>query len=312
MTDYEIYGLLLCLIVFVVFTVLFTVMLTMLAKSTIKAIACGAEDEKIKTEYEKSLKKRKKTGRFGKFVSALFCTVLSLFCLFSVAVNVFGDNYSLDVPTLSVVKSGSMSYKNEKNKYLLENGLDNQLQTFDLIVTEKLPGEFDLQLFDIVVYEVDGMLLVHRIVDIEEPNQRHPNERYFLLQGDAVENPDRFPVRYSQMRGIYSGKRVPFIGSFVTFLQSPAGYLCIILVVFALFATPIMDKKIERAKRERLALLQKQARDAKKKVLAKKKEEQEQKSVQWSAPVCLYPVYYHENPPALGQVVPPNTEVGKK
>ncbi len=148
-----------------------------------------------------------------------------------------------------------MQTKNEKNRYLFENHLDNQFATFDLIITRKLPAESELKLYDIVVYEKDGLLLVHRIVGIEEPNEKHPDERYFLLQGDAVSTPDVFPVKYSQMRGIYRNERIPFLGSFVWFMQSPAGYLCILLVVFAIICSPLMDKKVEKARAERLAIL---------------------------------------------------------
>lgn len=308
MSNYEIYGLLLCIIVFAVFTVLFSVMLILLLNSTVKLIRNGAEDEKIITEYKKSLKKKKKAGILGKTVSGIFSAILCLFCVFSVAVNILGDNYSLNIPTVSVVKSGSMAKKHEKNKYLFENGLDNQLQTFDLIITKKLPNESELKLYDIVVYEVDDTLLVHRIVGIEEPNERHPNERYFLLQGDAVENPDRFPVRYSQMKGIYGGTRIPFLGSFVTFLQSPAGYLCILLVIFSLIATPLMDKKIEEEKEERLAIL-----------LTKQNAKERQRATapqylppQWSAPVVVYPVYYNPQVQKVGQALPPKGKGGKK
>ena len=98
-------------------------------------------------------------------------------------------------------------------------------------------------------------MVLHRIIGIEEPNEAHPNERHFLLQGDALERPDRFPVLYSQMRGIYRGESVPFIGSFILFMQSPAGWLCILLVVFALIATPILEKHIRQQEEERLRIM---------------------------------------------------------
>lgn len=120
-----------------------------------------------------------------------------------------------------------------------------------MILTYKLPDEFDLQLYDIVVYEIDDVLIVHRVVGIEEPNNKHPEERWFTLQGDAVENPDRFPVRYSQMKAIYKGERIAYVGSFVLFLQSPAGWLCILLIVVYTIATPIIEARINKAKRKR-------------------------------------------------------------
>ncbi|MBE5751921.1 MAG: hypothetical protein E7357_05865 [Clostridiales bacterium] len=259
MTDFEKYVLVLCVIVMAIFVILFSVFLGYIVKLLIQVIRLGGEDKKILKEA-KTLKKRKekKRGVCGKILSAFVCLLLCGVFAFTVYLNVTELDKTNGHLSWKVVKSGSMSYKAPENKYLVENGLDDQIQTFDLIVTEKLPDEFDLKLYDIVVYEVDGDMIIHRIVKIEEPNEKHPDKRYFLLQGDAVKNPDQFPVYYSQMRGIYRGKRVPFVGSFITFMQSPAGYLCMILILFAFIATPIMEKKIDKEMQKRLALLEKE------------------------------------------------------
>ena len=119
----------------------------------------------------------------------------------------------------------------------------------------KLPEEKDLQLYDIVVYEMADTLVVHRIVEIEEPNDKHPNERYFRFQGDNVDTQDRYVVKYSQMRAIYKGERVRFVGSFVCFLQSPAGYMCILLVGLGIVFIPTLDKKIKKEEHDRLTFL---------------------------------------------------------
>ena len=144
-----------------------------------------------------------------------------------------------------------MAEKNEKNKYLFDHQLNDQLQMFDVVVCRHLPAEEDLKLYDVVVYKQDDMYIIHRIVGIEEPNEKHPNERHFLLQGDAVARADIFPVLYSQMQGIYRGTRIPYIGSFVLFLQSPAGWLCMLLVIFAMVVSPIVEKIVDNAKKER-------------------------------------------------------------
>ena len=144
-----------------------------------------------------------------------------------------------------------MSYKNAKNAYLFENGLDDQFDTFDVVLTYKLPPAEELKLYDVVLYEVGGTPVIHRIVGIEAPNERH-EDYYFLLQGDAIENPDRFPVYYEQMRGIYRGEHIPFVGSFVAFMQSVAGYLCVLLIILGMIAIPLVEKKVNTAKRERL------------------------------------------------------------
>ena len=57
---------------------------------------------------------------------------------------------------------------------------------------------------------------------------------------------------YEQMRAIYRGHHIPFVGSFILFMQSPAGWLCAILIIVAMFAMPILDKMIATAELDRL------------------------------------------------------------
>ncbi len=257
MSSYENYVFLLCFTVYVLLTLLSIVSISWIVKLIVRLIRHGAEDERIKREYLiRQKNKGKKGGKvFENILTAVFCTFL--LCVFGVCayINIQKENFSDKIPTFSVVKSASMAKKNEKNTYLFKHNLNNQFNTHDLLLTYKAPSEKDLKLYDIVVYEVDGKLVVHRIVDIEEPNSKHPNERYFLCQGDAVETPDRFPVRYTQIKGIYRGERIAHIGSLVSFMQSPAGWICIILVVVMTVATPMIEKKIEREEEKRLAIL---------------------------------------------------------
>ena len=258
MTAYEKYTFFLCLIVFVALTALFTVLLTYVVRLTIRLIKHGLEDEKILKEFYKEQKKPQKSNAAdltARIFSGVVCVALFATFVFAVFLHVNEDEYANRYGALKVVKSGSMAYPYEKNDYLFDNRLNDQIQMMDLIVTEPLPNEFDLKLYDIVVYEQDGKMIIHRIVGIEEPNENHPNERYFKLQGDAVEIADRYPVRYGQMRAIYRGERVPFVGSFVAFMQSPAGWLCVLLVVFALIVTPIVEKKVQMEKEMRLQRL---------------------------------------------------------
>ena len=239
-------------------TTLSVVCLWIITKFSLRLIRGGLEDESILKEHEKK-QKHKKRIRYGKLTEMLFSGVICLLFVGMLigALVIQGTENTCcgKIPTYRVVLTDSMAQKNEKNLYLWENNLNNHIQSFDLIRTEKLPSEMELELYDIVVYEVDDMLLVHRIVGIEEPNENHPDCRYFLLQGDAVEAPDRFPVLYGQMRGIYRGVRVPFIGSFILFMQSPAGWLCVLLIVAATIATPILDGILKKARAARLALI---------------------------------------------------------
>ena len=259
MTGYELYVFILCFIVFTLFTVLFSVMIGMITKMKLRMLRHGLEDDAIHTEYRKGKRAGCLSTLVGKAFSLVVCIAFFLTFAFSVYMNATESKLPNGVPSLKVVKSSSMSYKHANNTYLAENGLDDQLQTFDIIVTRHLPPEEELELYDIVVYKQDNINIVHRIVGIEEPNQAHPDERHFLLQGDAVETPDRFPVRYNQMLGIYEGERIPYVGSFVVFLQSPAGWLCILLVLAAMIATPIVERNVYLEINQRLQIMERRS-----------------------------------------------------
>ncbi len=311
MQSHEIYQFLLCLIVFLLLTSIFTYFTIYVIKTSIKLIGLGAEDEIIITEYEKAKKSAKITKAlsiFDKVFTLVVCTLLIAFFGVSACVNIESTKAVGDIPVIQVVKSSSMESRYENNDYLFKNDLTDQISTFDLITVYKLPNEEDLKLYDIVVYEVDNVLVIHRIVEIEEPNAEH-SERYFRLQGDAVHYPDKYPVKYSQMKGIYRGERIPFIGSFVMFMQSPAGYLCILLVLFVLIALPIAEKKILKAKMARLiaigylsadgalasTTLTKEETDSIKEVLEEKQPIVENETAITSSPQILYTEVPNDN-----------------
>lgn len=266
MASYDIYVFFLCFIVFSILTMIFTVMLVIMVRNYLRLVQHGLEDEKIKAEFDNE-KTERKTGAkvLGWIFSAVtFGITAAVFVIFIVSA-FSGAKETLKVgkiPALKVVVSGSMSYKHQENEYLFEKNLNNQLGTFDLVLLHQLPNESQLQQYDVVAYERDGKLILHRIINIEEPNEKHPGKRYFLLQGDAVEYHDKFPVLYEDMRGIYKNQRIPFIGSFFMFMQSPAGYLCILLIVITLVAAPITERKIKTEQRKRYEQLSASAENA--------------------------------------------------
>ena len=252
MSEYDKYVFFLCLIVFVALTALFSALLAYIVKCVIKLIRNGVEDDILRAEYEKNKDKPAGVGLLSRLLSGVLCLAMLGVFAFSIYLKLTESEFSQSA-SVWIVKSPSMSFKHEENSYLFRNNLNDQLNTFDLVVTRPLPAENELQVYDIVVYEVNNELVIHRIVAIEEPNDKHPGKRYFLLQGDAVDKPDRFPVYYSQMKAIYEGERIPFLGSFISFMQSPSGYICILLILFALIATPIVEKKVNTEKECRLS-----------------------------------------------------------
>lgn len=253
MTAHETYTFILCLIVMVAFTATFSYLIASNLKMHLKMIELGQLDEDIKKSRTQPQKPK------AEFVCRLLSWVLmiAMIVVFAVSMCMYlqPDCGFKNLPALKVVKSTSMQKAHEKNTYLAQNGIDDHLKMFDLILVRPMPAEDRLELYDVVVYQKDDTQIIHRIIGIEEPNAQHPDERQFLLKGDANLWEDEFPVLYSQMQGIYEGERVPFAGSFVMFMQSPAGWLCILLVVFAVFVTPAIEKKILAEYEKRLAVL---------------------------------------------------------
>ncbi len=257
--NFDVYVFVLTLIVFTALTVCFTILIVRDIKNTLKMTRAGLNDCEIERTVRDETEKRNHPALCFVTEKVLPCILLA----FVLAVFVFSITLKINekkvakFSTFKVVESGSMSYKHKNNLYLNENNLNNQIYRFDLIIVSPLPKENELELYDIVVYEYRGELIVHRIIGIEEPNETH-SERRFLLRGDANQYSDTFPVLYSQMRGVYQGQRVPYIGSFVVFLNSPSGYMCVALVVFVLAIYPFIEKKINACAKERLAVLESQ------------------------------------------------------
>lgn len=251
----------LCYVVYALMTIVSIAVIAKLTTMSIKLIRNGADDKDILKSYHKSRRReeriaQKKAGKaFDWLVSFLLFVVFAGVFGFSVYVNLNEDVYFEDIPTVKIVQSDSMSEKNEKNTYLFENNLGNQFNTFDAVFVYKAPKAEDLQLYDIVVYELKGSYIIHRIVEIQAPTDNHPDEYWFKTQGDAVDHADYMVVKESQIKAIYRGERIPFIGSFVTFMQSPIGWMCLGLMFIATMVTPVIDKKLENERKKRLSVL---------------------------------------------------------
>ena len=256
LSGFDFYVFLVCFVSFIATFGVLSALLFFIIKQELKSIKHGLVDEKLVREHMDGLDKKFGVGAIIYIVFSVITIIAVIFLGWTFAVRFQNPKVEGPGSVPRVVLSDSMSKKRETNTYLEENGLDDQFDTFDLIFTEELPGEFELELYDIVVYKYDNeSYVIHRIVGIEEPNEKHPDHRLFQLRGDAVKYSDDKPVEYSQMMSIYRGERIQYVGSFIHFMQSPAGYLCILLMVVGFILTPVIDILIKIAKKKRLIIL---------------------------------------------------------
>ncbi len=220
----------------------------------LKLIQGGLVDETIKKQQEKEKHKTAVFRIFEKVFSALFLIFSIAVFGFSLEIKI-NENQPISRTAVKVVVSQSMSEKEKSNKYLFDNNLNNQVEMFDLIVMNPLPKEEEIKLYDVVVYETQGQMVLHRIVEIKDVDEEYNVKRY-IFKGDANKEADKTPVLYSQMRGIYRGNRIQYLGSFVIFINSPAGYLCIFLIVVTLIAYPLIERKLVKEIKRRLAIVE--------------------------------------------------------
>ncbi len=101
------------------------------------------------------------------------------------------------------------------------------------------PDSFDFEKGQVIAYDSDGMVIVHRVIDIDE------DERELRLKGDA--NKTFEIVSYDDVIGEVVGVS-PFLGKLMMFLRSNAVLViafisCSILVVYSI-------REIIRIKRE--------------------------------------------------------------
>ena len=123
---YDTYVLILCTIVYVLMSLVTIAVIIALTKMSLKLVRCGAEDKQIIKEYEKAQAKgRKKSGKvIDVLFSSLFCAFFACVFAFSLYLNTTKFSCCESIPTFKVVNSGSMSKKNEKNKYLFVSILE--------------------------------------------------------------------------------------------------------------------------------------------------------------------------------------------
>jgi signal peptidase len=73
----------------------------------------------------------------------------------------------------------------------------------------------------VITFEYNNELVTHRIHSIEGQT--------LITKGDAVEDPDPWPVSMSDIRGVYLFK-VPYVGYVTSFVQTKLGWFLMIII----------------------------------------------------------------------------------
>ena len=78
----------------------------------------------------------------------------------------------------------------------------------DVVIVEKIEGNYgDLQLGQVIAYRKDGIIIVHRLVNIV----KYADKYYFYTKGDANNSMDNFIIEEDMIIGVVNHK-IPYIG----------------------------------------------------------------------------------------------------
>lgn len=175
-------------------------------------------------------------GKAGKKVSSviglILCIIFGLMLIFNLVIIVQGIVNPASPPSVFgltplVVQSGSMS-----------SSEPGHIEVGDLIFIKSTDPRL-IQVGDVVTYQDGSVLVTHRVTEIT------PSEEYglvFTTKGDANNVEDMRLVASDAIVGKFIF-RIPKLGDFATFLQSPLGMLIFIgIPIIAFFGVDIVKR----------------------------------------------------------------------
>lgn len=235
----------------------FTLLYFSYRKSSVNQIETGKRDidliDAALREKDPKIKKRRKIS--GILRTALFVLFLAIIIPVLI-ISVIGRFTTEPVfdEGLIVVASGSMSQRNEANTYLDTEHLDNQFNTYDVIVIRKVKSAEELKQYDVIAYrDRDGKTtIIHRIREIIEVSDGSPGGVRFITRGDSNNSDDFYRPNLDDVMGVYTGGRAQTIGIFVMFVQSVPGIITIAAVLYCLVMVDIVSRKIEKIEQDRI------------------------------------------------------------
>lgn len=267
MSAVEIITLFITILCLVSFCAVFTILFRHYYKSNIDSVSSGKEDielidNAIDEEKEKKSKAKKVWRLVGKIFSYVVLGGVFAIFIFSLVARVQENTMPFGNSTMVVIASGSMSEKNNdfvKDK--TEPELNNQFDTYDIVGITKYPSQDKVTLFDVVAFKnKKNVTIVHRIVEVHTDEKT--GEVTYLTQGDtnlAADNTGGSQysgyLTYDRIIGKYDGRRIKGLGIFVIFLQSPAGIVTVLSVVYCLFMFDHFSSKYKKAIVERTNML---------------------------------------------------------
>ncbi len=130
----------------------------------------------------------------------------------------------------------------------LSGSMEDTFFTGDMIVIKDVKDPAALDVGEVICYLTgEGVAVTHRIVQVSDAE----GQVRYITKGDANNTADQLAVSPDQIEGVYTGIRIPKLGSFAMFMQTTTGMLIFIVLPLLLLAGWYVLRRGIDAKRER-------------------------------------------------------------
>lgn len=178
-----------------------------------------------------SIKRRKDINTRIKKIIFIFLVII----LYNVVLLYMSYIDKFDTPSFYIYKA-----------YLISTeSMEPELKKGDAIIIKKV-AEDQLRVNDIVTFKINGEIITHRIVRIDEVNF----EKFYITKGDNNNVEDSDELRFSDIEGKQIIK-IPHLGNIVAGLKNGIVIILVVLIALIMYLNRIEMKEKSEARREK-------------------------------------------------------------
>lgn len=178
-----------------------------------------------------SIKRRKDINTRIKKIIFIFLVII----LYNVVLLYMSYIDKFDTPSFYIYKA-----------YLISTeSMEPELKKGDAIIIKKV-AEDQLRVNDIVTFKINGEIITHRIVRIDDVN----SEKFYITKGDNNNVEDSDELRFSDIEGKQIIK-IPHLGNIVAGLKNGIVIILVILIALIMYLNRIEMKEKSEARREK-------------------------------------------------------------
>ena len=178
-----------------------------------------------------SIKRRKDINTRIKKIIFIFLVII----LYNVVLLYMSYIDKFDTPSFYIYKA-----------YLISTeSMEPELKKGDAIIIKKV-SEDQLRVNDIVTFKINGEIITHRIVRIDDVN----SEKFYITKGDNNNVEDSDELRFSDIEGKKIIK-IPHLGNVVVGLKNGIVIILVVLIALIMYLNRIEMKEKSEARREK-------------------------------------------------------------